>query len=238
MIYITGDKHGDYSFLDCFCEDKKTTINDILIILGDAGINYYLNYLDYRLKDKIKKCPITLFCIHGNHEERPENINTYITKKFAGGLVYYEEDYPNILFSIDGEIYDFNDNKTISIGGAYSVDKEYRLANSKWYPSEQPSDEIKKRVVESLKKQNNEIDIILSHTCPCKYEPTEMFLPYIDQSKVDKSTEYFLDEIEKNTKYNKWYCGHYHTDKEIDKIRFMMHDIDELYDKTKIKKIK
>ena len=38
--------------------------------------------------------------------------------------------------------------------------------------------------------------------------------------------EEFLDEIEDSTDYNKWYCGHYHIDKNIDKIRFMMYDID------------
>ena len=236
MIYITGDKHGDFDFLDYFCEKYNTTIDDILIILGDAGINYYLNELDYKLKNKISKYPITLFCIHGNHEERPENINTYITKEFNGGLVYYEKEYPNILFSIDGEIYNFNGNKTISIGGAYSVDKQYRLeVGLKWYQSEQPSEEIKNRVRESLKENNNEIDVILTHTCPYKYVPTEMFLPWINQSKVDNSTEYFLDEIEENNKYNKWYCGHYHTDKTVDKIRFMRYDIDE-FEKEKVKR--
>ena len=236
MIYITGDKHGDFDFLDYFCEKYNTRIDDILIILGDAGINYYLNELDYKLKNKISKYPITLFCIHGNHEERPENINTYITKEFNGGLVYYEKEYPNILFSIDGEIYNFNGNKTISIGGAYSVDKQYRLeVGLKWYQSEQPSEEIKNRVRESLKENNNEIDVILTHTCPYKYVPTEMFLPWINQSKVDNSTEYFLDEIEENNKYNKWYCGHYHTDKTVDKIRFMRYDIDE-FEKEKVKR--
>ena len=40
-----------------------------------------------------------------------------------------------------------------------------------------------------------------------------MFLSGIDQSMVDYSTEYFLDEIEESTNYNLWYCGHYHTDK-------------------------
>ena len=47
------------------------------------------------------------------------------------------------------------------------------------------------------------------------------------KSKVDKSTEEFLDEIENITEYKKWYCGHYHTDKTVDKLRFMMNDIDE-----------
>ena len=228
MIYITGDTHGDFSRITDFCYNNKTTKDDIMIILGDAGINYFLDRRDYFLKQYLKELPITLFCIHGNHEERPENIESYKTKKFNSGIVYYEKNYPNILFAKDGEIYDFNGNSVLVIGGAYSVDKYYRLLlGQKWFFSEQPSDKTKKHIKKVLKEHNNAVDIILSHTCPYKYMPTEVFLSGLDQSKVDKSTEEFLDEIEKNTKYNEWYCGHYHTDKEIDYIRFMMNDIIE-----------
>ena len=228
MIYITGDKHGDYRDVFDFCYKYKTDINDILIVLGDAGINYHLDEFDYILKNKLRELPITLFCIHGNHEERPENIKKYNTKKFHNGIVYYEEEYPNILFAKDGAIYDFNNLKTLVIGGAYSIDKNYRiLMGYNWYPSEQPSDEIKKMVRDVLREVNNKVDVILSHTCPFKYLPYEAFISGVDQTKVDKSTEEFLDEIENNTKYNTWYCGHYHIDKRIDKIRFMMNDIDE-----------
>lgn len=228
MIYITGDKHGNYSDVFDFCYKHKTTTYDIMIILGDAGINYFLNDKDYILKNSLLGLPITLFCIHGNHEERPENIKTYKTKSFHNGLVYYEEEYPNILFAKDGEIYDFNNKKTLVIGGAYSIDKEYRLKMGyNWYKSEQPTEEIKHRVKDILKKNGNKIDVILSHTCPIKYEPVEAFLNFIDQSTVDKSTETFLNELEENSQYKIWYCGHYHIDKKIDKIRFMMNDIDE-----------
>lgn len=229
MIYITGDKHGDYSDVFEFCYKYKTTRDDVLIILGDAGINYYLDDRDYILKNSLLQLLITLFCVHGNHEERPENINSYKMNKFNGGIVYYEEDYPNILFAKDGEIYNFNGNDTLVVGGAYSVDKDYRLIMGyNWYSSEQPNDEIKNRVINTLKECNNKVDIILSHTCPYKYMLVEVFISGIDQSKVDKSTEEFLDEIESTTLYKKWYCGHYHTDKVIDKLRFMMNDIDEL----------
>ena len=47
-------------------------------------------------------------------------------------------------------------------------------------------------------------------------------------SKVDQSTEKFLDELEQKLNYKKWYCGHYHIEKSIDKIRFMFNDIDLL----------
>ena len=43
----------------------------------------------------------------------------------------------------------------------------------------------------------------------------------LDQSKVDKFLEHFLDKIEENISYDKWYCGHYHTEKQIDKLEFM-----------------
>ena len=228
MIYITGDTHGDFEKVREFCYKYKTTREDTLIVLGDAGINYHLDDRDYILKNSLLQIPITLFCIHGNHEERPENISTYKTKIYKDGVVYYEEDYPNILFAKDGEIYNFDNKQTLTIGGAYSVDKEYRLLmNYKWYSSEQPSSEIKERVLSKLKENNNKVDIILSHTCPYKYMPYEVFLSGIDQSKVDNSTEKFLDIVEQSTNYNKWYCGHYHTEKIVDKIKFMYNNIEE-----------
>ena len=228
MIYITGDKHADFREVLYFCYANKTTQEDVLIVLGDAGINYYASELDNNLKNSLKEYPITFFCIHGNHEERPENIKTYKTKKFHDGIVYYEEEYPNILFAKDGQVYNFNNKKVLAIGGAYSVDKYFRLSRGyNWYESEQPSEETKKKIKNVLKNLDNKVDIILSHTCPYKYLPREMFLDGIDQSTVDNSTEYFLDEIEESTEYKLWYCGHYHTDKKIDKMIFMFHKIEE-----------
>ena len=78
------------------------------------------------------------------------------------------------------------------------------------------------------KVKGKHFDIVLTHTCPFKYEPTEVFLDFINQDNVDKTMEYFLDKIEENIDYDKWYCGHYHTIKMIDKIEFMYENIKEL----------
>ena len=72
-FFITGDTHGNFDRIERFCNRFKTTKEDILCILGDAGINYYLGKRDWDLKKRIRAFPITLFCIHGNHEERPYN---------------------------------------------------------------------------------------------------------------------------------------------------------------------
>ena len=87
-----------------------------------------------------------------------------------------------------------------------------------------------KRKIEAVLGARKDIDIILSHTCPKKYIPTEMFLPMIDQSSVDNSTEEWLDTIEDAVDYKAWYCGHWHTDKRIDKMHFLFTTFESLGD--------
>lgn len=232
MIYITGDTHGDFKRVERFCYETKTTNEDILIILGDAGVNFSGAVRDRIKKEFLSMMPITLFCIHGNHEQRPFTIPTYEESIWKCGTVYVEEEYPNILFAKDGELFDFEGKKTIVIGGAYSIDKEMRLAYGYgWWADEQPSAEIREYVEGRFHKLNWKVDVVLSHTVPLKYEPVEIFLSGFDQSKVDKSTEEWLDTIEDRLSYEKWYCGHYHTQKRIDRVEIMF---ENFYEFTKL----
>jgi len=216
MIYITGDTHRDFSR---FYKLEKDTDN-MLIVLGDVGINYYLNEEDKIYKEYLKKLKLKLFCVRGNHEERPENISIYKEVEMFGGKVFIEEEYPNLIFAKDGETYNIDGKKILVIGGAYSVDKQYRLLHGyKWFKDEQLTKEEMDTILDEVK--GKQFDIVLTHTCPYKYEPREVFMQGLDQSKVDKSMEHFLDKVEENINYDKWYCGHYHTEKQVDKLEFM-----------------
>lgn len=227
MIYITGDTHGHFERIQIFCEQHHTTKDDIIIILGDAGINFSGLFKDNIKKDFLSHLPITLFCIHGNHEQRPFTIPTYKEKSWHEGIVYVEDEYPNLVFAKDGEIYDFDGKKTMVIGGAYSIDKMMRIVYGYgWWEDEQPSEEIKQYVEQQLNLNQWKMDVILSHTCPMKYEPVEVFLLGIDQNRVDQSTEIWLDEIENKLNYQKWYCGHFHTEKKVEKLEIMFENID------------
>lgn len=120
--------------------------------------------------------------------------------------------------------------KTVAIGGAYSIDKMMRIAYGwGWWEDEQPSEEIKQYVEQQLDKMDWKVDVVLSHTTPLKYEPVEVFLSGVDQSRVDKSTEEWLDGIEERLEYKKWYCGYYHTEKKIDKLEIMFESFGEFY---------
>ena len=227
MIYITGDIHGSLEPIFDLVEKYEPKEDDIIVILGDVAVNYTGRLRDKFIKEEMNNIGVTFFCIHGNHENRPQNIASYQEKNWNGGRVLYEEDYPNILFPVDGDIFELEGNKCIVIGGAYSVDKFYRLRNGyNWWPDEQPSPTIKEYVEKQIK--NNKIDVVFSHTCPYKYIPTECFLSGIDQSKVDNSTEQWLDTIEEAIEYKAWYLGHWHTDKRIDKMHFLFHSVETL----------
>lgn len=245
--FITGDKHRNFEGVKAFCRNMNTRRKDVLIILGDTGFNYFEDIRDDKLKKEISELNITLFCLHGNKENRPENVGTYGIRSFCGGKVYYEPKYPNIYFAIDGEIYTFEGKKYMVVGGAHSVDKMRCLEEDKpfWY-DEMPGDEIKAKVEERLKSENNRIYGMMTHTCPIDYLPTEMFMstsqnalikrkPRKAKSKklfkpdIDRSTEEWLGKIEKQLDYEVWYCGHYHVDKQIDKISMMCNEIRPLH---------
>lgn len=249
-IYITGDRHGKFNDLVYFTQKFETTKDDILILLGDVGLNYYVKKNDdsknkiyknskrmLKLKRELEALNITLFCIHGNHEARPETINSYKEKEWNGANVYYEEEFPSILFAQDGEIYNISGNRMLVLGGAYSVDKYYRLAryqngdeSAKWFSDEQMSYTKMKDIKKNL-ADNIEVDYVLSHTCPLKYEPREAFLG-LNQDMIDKKTEKFLDEMEDKLTYKQWYCGHYHINKKIDKLSFLYDYFDEIVENT------
>lgn len=229
MVYITGDIHGDPRDLLRFSEAHSLTADDTIIVLGDTGFNFYLHGRDRKAKKLAARIPATLLCIHGNHEARPQSLpELYHEEQRFGGAVMTEDAFPNILFAVDGEIYDIEGFSTIAIGGAYSIDAQWRRENGiPWFPDEQPSAQTKQRAERVLSERSWKVDVVLSHTCPAKYTPTETYFPGIDQSKVDKSTENWLDTIEDRLTYQRWYCGHWHINKHIDRIDFLFGDVEE-----------
>lgn len=236
MIYFTGDIHGVVdgvvNFVN-FVNKVHPSTDDVIVLLGDVGANYYRDQRDNLLKALLNDLGTVFLCIHGNHERRPTTIPGYVETEWHGGRAWVQPEYPNLIFAKDGEIYTLNGLRYLVIGGAYSVDKYYRLSRGwGWWPDEQPSKEIKAYVEQQI--QSKSFDIILSHTCPFKYEPTEMFLGVIDRRTVDDSMERWLDTIEDAGKYKAWFCGHWHTDKRIDKMHFLFHSFesDEQFNKS------
>jgi 3-oxoacid CoA-transferase subunit A len=212
-MVLTGDTHGNFRRLVEFQNEYKIAraMDLVVTVLGDFCANYFGDERDNHAKDYLSKnTKYTIFVVHGNHERNPEYMGIK-EKTWKGGTVFYEEEYPNILYAKDGEIYDFDGKKVIVLGGAYSVDKDYRLMMGyRWVADEQMSEDVRIRCEDNLRRAGWKVDYVLSHTVPLSVEPTEFFISGIDQSTVDKTTETWMEEIRKKLDYKQWFAGHYH----------------------------
>ena len=235
---VTGDCHGGtfvINRIDNIARNNSDLIPNetAIIILGDSGINFWLNKKEKIYKKLIQSQGYYIYCIRGNHDYNPTKLPNMSCSYDATiqGNVWYDPDFSNIRYLTNG-IYYFNGHKTLVIGGAYSVDKYYRLENGwNWFEDEQPNQEEKDAIF-NLITDNREFDLVLTHTCPYENRPTDAFLPFIDQSTVDNSTEHFLSEVKSKIKFNKYCFGHFHLDRiePDDKFIQYYHGFDNIED--------
>lgn len=245
-FYVTGDKHGQFHTIlqNGIVKDP----NNAIIILGDAGINYYLRDLDDKLKKEISENSQCMwYIVRGNHEARPQGIWSYeiVYDDLVGGDVYIEADFPNIRFFKDYGEYNINGYKVAVIGGAYSVDKWWRLQRagiysktdwgynnpkrSGWFHDEQLTEDEMKKAEDLF--VNKVYDFVFSHTCPLSFQPTDLFLSAVNQSEVDTSMEQWMDQLKDKMDWFVWLYGHYHDDRmERPYVEMYYHDIDALDD--------
>lgn len=227
---ITGDCHRDFTRFSnlYFKYDPKETA---IIIIGDSGINFYGEAADALCKNVLADMGYTFYIVRGNHDMRPSalpGIERWYDAE-AGGYVLFEKKWPAIRYLIDGQAYDFAGTTALVIGGAYSVDKNYRLSRGlEWFPDEQ----LTAQEMIDIERQavGKSFNLILSHTCPLKFQPTDKFLSFIDQSTVDNSMENWMEQLRTKIKFDCWCFGHYHLERydAINKYRIFYYDIVEL----------
>ena len=233
MIWVTGDTHGDWIHrvnMYSFPEQREMSKDDYVIILGDFGIwrdspqqRWYLNWLE-------EKHFTTLF-IDGNHENY-DILDSYPVEEWHGGKVHFIK--PSIIHLMRGQVFDIDGLKFFTFGGAASHDisdgilcpdnwkqkaKElerqgkygFRVKDISWWKEELPTEEEMKHGMDVLKRNNNIVDYIISHSP----STSELYLiGGVGLYETDVLTNY-LEEIKATTNYKKHFFGHMHVDQAI-----------------------
>lgn len=223
--YLLGDIHGETAPIEYFYLQNRERLKldeckNHIILLGDVGCNFAITGArDSKFKKDLERLPFTYICLRGNHESRVTDVMELYPDRWMqinkyGGIVYVEKQFPDIEYLFDGPaIYHFAGYKTLSLPGAYSVDKRIRLANHwKWFENEQLSAEEMEYGRELIRREQS-FDLVISHTCPIAFEPTDLFLGFVNQSQVDKTMELYFGEIEATLAYRRWAWGHFHADR-------------------------
>lgn len=228
MIKVIGDIHGEtekvfYEIAKSAAENNGESIH--LILLGDAGINFYLNREDERAKcglqnyinfyRKERGIDIKILFVRGNHDCPPKHIFTYRETAFCGGTVYVEDNYPGLLFLKDGEMYKIENKTFYVIGGGNSTDYFSRLLNNQPYFSDESlSYEEQDIILQSLSEMKEDNIILLSHMLPEWTSPERK-----KRQLAGSSMEGFLQKVYTlyHEKISLWLAGHYHRDMSFEK---------------------
>ena len=223
MIYLTGDTHIplDISKLNTtrFPGQNTLTRDDYVIILGDFGLywhkdkeyEYWLNWL--------KQKKFTILWLDGNHENH-EWIDSFPVTYWNGGRVHQTED--NIIHLMRGEVYNIDGITFFTCGGGTSIDRLERVEGISWWARENISYAEQLNAIDNLKKHNNSVDYILTHSI-CPEIVSEMF--HINDTLGIGTTERFLSNVLKTVKFKKWYFGHWHIDMNYSKFQCLYNDV-------------
>ena len=220
-IFVRGDCHGDFDWLHNFTEEYNTTTNDLMILAGDSGLLFYgqKHLRENLIKSVCANAPLTFLVVRGNHDNRPANEGmTLRWRQEIEGMAYWEDARPNIIYAAEPYgSYCINSKYFLTIGGAYSVDKSYRLYNGlTWYSDEELTDDEMKKVLDFARLKP--FHYIITHTCPDNKIPIDMFLRGIDQSTVSRRMEEFLQRIDNCVPHQMWIFGHYHGERNYGRI--------------------
>lgn len=207
MVFITGDVHGDADFEKLIqLRTNNVSLNDTLIILGDAGICWSPEFTQ-NIIPLYRKLNITIIFLDGNHENF-DMLESFPLIQYKGALMHQIDDH--IFHVLRGEIIEIEGFTMLCIGGAHSIDKHLRTEHISWWSQEDITNHDVDNAIWNLKRYNNKVDFVLTH---CVDSPTvkEAF-----HFRSDKSSDQ-LNFIDKLVDYRRWFFGHYHFDVSVGK---------------------
>lgn len=124
--------------------------------------------------------------------------------------------YSRIRRLMRGEVFDFDGTTLFTMGGATSVDREWRIEGYSWWPEELPSEKEIKYAREMLDSVYWEVDYVVTRTCASDLLSKTLY-PYSgwQSPDTDRLTNFF-NELESKLDFRRWYYGHFHIDRNID----------------------
>ena len=200
MIYITGDTHGD---IEGFNERRLSQLKkgDTLIIPGDFGFIWDNSKEEIKNLKKLAKKKYDILFVEGTHENF-ERLKEFEEVKLHEGTARKIAD--NIYCLNRGELYLIEDHTIFALGGGLPPEADETEAS----PS-LPKDEELEYAVVNIEEQRHRVDIIITHEAPASVKRM------INRGASINDLNIFLDTVMHNTRYQKWYFGSLHEDRQI-----------------------
>ena len=219
-IWVCGDTHGEYDFSKLnttnFPEQKSMNPEEpnYLIVCGDWGGLWDCAKSDRYVQSLYNERPWITLWVDGNHENF-DALAQYKVEEWNGGKVQFISDH--IIHLMRGQVYMLEGKRFFVMGGATSVDKYHRTEGKSWWAQEMPSNREYEEALTNLDRIGNKVDFIFTHTAP---DGIIKLLSRYSWNNSDKLTQ-FLQIVSETVKFEDWYFGHFHIDKDMGRFHCM-----------------
>ena len=230
MFYVLGDIHGDIVSLRSLAEQCSAIASEngysdddnTYVMLGDVGIAYGGRAPKKNLLKAMENIPGTFLILRGNHDDRYcKDLQHFpymdmVSGEYCGMQVKWSNHYPSVKFLRDeGGMLDISGHKCLVAPGAWSIDKNYRLAYGyPWCPEEELTYAELSDLINIAHNEN--VEYVFSHTAPVSWmrnQLTPLLFSGVDDTGHDgmeKAFEQILYEAGDTLKC--WCFGHFHGD--------------------------
>jgi len=225
-ILGTGDTHGDLTRLlvgEKF--DGYTPVEgDAFFIFGDFGVifNNVPTPTEKKLLDKLSKKHYITMVVDGNHENHPRLYDLPEETIFGGKVGVIRKG--KVFCCRRGEIYTIQGKKIFTFGGATSIDRHLRIPGVTWWKEEVPTQAEMDRGLQNLEDNQYNVDYIFAHTAPENI--SQILIKQFGSLFYDPDpTRKYLEHVCSSATFEKFYCGHWHVDRIIDKYHFLYESV-------------
>jgi Icc-related predicted phosphoesterase len=218
-LLIVGDWHGNHQEVQRSYQRARDRSADVIVQVGDFGYWEHADdgaFLDY-IEEWFDRTGIATYWIDGNHENHTMLRSVYDVKPGHFTVVR-----PGCYYIPRGTKWEWDGVTFMGVGGAVSIDKEYRLNRERglpspewgqpeakpatgpgtmWWPEEQLTDEE----LEFVKSQGT-ADVLFTHDCPTN-APFYMRLKNDIDSQIHRQK---MNEVGKSVQPKYWFHGHMH----------------------------
>lgn len=181
-ILLAGDTHANTEHVKYLVGVAKEQDCDRIFQVGDFGYfeseTWGLEYLEH-INHAAEQAGIVIYFLRGNHDNIRLLLENYQDDADHEGFLMVRS---NILFAPDGHCWEWDGKRFIVFGGAYSVDKAYRLAQERydtehygvdmsetqWFSDEEMTSEAVRNAIVAAP---NTVDFMFTHDKPRMSNP-------------------------------------------------------------------
>lgn len=202
-LLVVGDTHANASWLTRMLDLAVKRHCDALVQVGDFGYFPRQPWGTEFLKaasESVDDYGVPVYWLDGNHDDFDslKDVGAYDATEMV-------EVGPGVTYIPRGHEWQWDGTKFLAMGGAYSIDRQYRVDGVSWWPEELVTREQVDRALDG-----GSIDVMFTHDAPQGIWPPPLFRPLPVEPATSMGNRKAIQAIVDARSPRLLFHGHYH----------------------------